>query len=376
MPNQDIEIRQMKADEKKAMKAVMNIAFPFLMRLFFSFSNNTLVAVKNGEIVGGVILKIFGLPRGLTAGLVSLIFCSPAYSGQGIGKALTAEALDHLKQQGCTDIFACVEGDNTQSSQLFAAQGFVRQNLFAQFRRYGMATLVIWLRSFHLFDIGHFMWVKSLRVPSAKMAQPHSATRSNLRPEFVMTLLFHVAIYAFLLWQYGSGEPEYPFVLLASILSIGILFTVCLGAMYVVALRRQLPCEFRMWESGLTLSGMVALLFGGFVVSPGSLYPAAEKWFYRDVKKTCGEMALVASLALLVLVWGIGLVIHSGVITQDMLPIAKAVWFAGLGLLFLDVLLPFFPFSSFNGRRLWCWNKAVWGSVAICTVPLYVSRLF
>jgi hypothetical protein len=45
---------------------------------------------------------------------------------------------------------------------------------------------------------------------------------------------------------------------------------------------------------------------------------------------------------------------------------------AGLTLAAVDVLLAFFPFASFNGRRIWDWNRAAWGMLAVAVAGLFV----
>jgi len=43
---------------------------------------------------------------------------------------------------------------------------------------------------------------------------------------------------------------------------------------------------------------------------------------------------------------------------------------AGLMLAAFDVLLPFSPFASFDGRRVWDWNRAAWGVLAVAVLGL------
>jgi hypothetical protein len=43
----------------------------------------------------------------------------------------------------------------------------------------------------------------------------------------------------------------------------------------------------------------------------------------------------------------------------------------GLSLILFDIVLVFFPFVSFNGRRIWDWNKLLWGFLALATVMLF-----
>ncbi len=39
-----------------------------------------------------------------------------------------------------------------------------------------------------------------------------------------------------------------------------------------------------------------------------------------------------------------------------------------------EVLLPFSVFVSFNGRRVWDWNRAAWAVLAAATLGLLLAR--
>jgi hypothetical protein len=43
----------------------------------------------------------------------------------------------------------------------------------------------------------------------------------------------------------------------------------------------------------------------------------------------------------------------------------------GKSLALFDIALIFFPFASFNGRRIWDWNRVVWGVLAAAAVVVY-----
>lgn len=365
--DQAVTIRPIKEGEKKALKQIMNDAFPFFMRLFFSFSKHTLVAEKNGKIVGGVILKIFMLQENVKAGLVSLIFCSPQHAGLGIGQSLSAAGLKTLEQNGCTQLFACVEGNNTSSSKLFSNSGFSRLSLFEQLKTYKLNNLRIWLNSFHFFDIGFFMWAKSTdNLPA------YTANSSTSRSEWLFTLFSHVLILTVSLWRQGEAD----FLVLENILTLvatfAVFYGIRYGAMLSIAWYQKQQVEFKMWESGLVLSGLIAVLFGGFMAAPGSLYPVEKNWRYKDHIPQLGKMALVSSVCLISLIWCIGLLLNHNFIVEHWLHSLETAFLVGTGLLVVDVTLPFFPFSSFNGRRLWDWNKLAWGILTLSIIPLVV----
>jgi len=43
----------------------------------------------------------------------------------------------------------------------------------------------------------------------------------------------------------------------------------------------------------------------------------------------------------------------------------------GKSLALFDIALIFFPFASFNGRRIWDWNRVVWGVLAAAAVVVF-----
>ena len=44
---------------------------------------------------------------------------------------------------------------------------------------------------------------------------------------------------------------------------------------------------------------------------------------------------------------------------------------AGIDFCDFDIARPFFPFISFNGKRLWDWNQGVWARLAVATIALF-----
>jgi len=48
---------------------------------------------------------------------------------------------------------------------------------------------------------------------------------------------------------------------------------------------------------------------------------------------------------------------------------------AALVIAVVDTLIPFFPFVSFNGRRLWDWNRWIWGLMAGVIMALWIFLL-
>src|ERR671916_42200 len=119
-----ISVRRMDADDEEAVKALAGRAFSPLASLSFPRSPDALIAERRGELVGA--------------------------------------ALQSFEERGCREMFACVEGYNSSSANLFAARGFTILSFGEQLRRYGfLGTLLLWLKTSRLgADVGHFLWTR------------------------------------------------------------------------------------------------------------------------------------------------------------------------------------------------------------------------
>ncbi len=353
--NDEIVIREMKPDEKKVVTSIMKRAFPFLMRLFFSFTKHNLVATINGKIVGGVILKIFSISKESKSGLIAWIFTDPQYQGVGVGRRLSSSGIEFLEQSGCSEIFAMVEGFNTSSSKQFANRGFRKVTPFEQFALYGPKLFKLWFHQFHIFDVGHFVWVKTDRSITPRRSF-----------QWITTLILQALLLAAAFFRiHGTLSLSY---LLNAFLAVSLFYVVRSVTMLSVAKIKKLDVTYGMWESGMVLNTMVSLLFGGFVPAPGSFYPVKENWSYREVQSTLGTMAFVASLFHILLLYACHYFLTTELSPQINTMVNQG-FQIGLTIAIVDILLPFFPFTSYNGRRVLEWNKGLWAVIAL---PVWV----
>src|SRR5215208_3419787 len=93
---------------------------------------------------------------------------SPEARRLGVGGQLVEAALRSFEERGCREVFACVEGYNSSSVNLFAARGFTILSFGEQLRRYGfLGTLLLWLRTSRLGgDVGNFLWARPGQLES------------------------------------------------------------------------------------------------------------------------------------------------------------------------------------------------------------------
>ena len=349
-------IRPIREGEEAATKQVMRRAFSPFTWLFFSWSKDVLVAEHEGRIVGGVVLKTFTLPKGRKVGFVYWVFTDPEARGLGAGQGLIEGALDFFAAQGCDEVSACVEGYNTSSSKLFATRGFSILSMGEQLRRYGWDILPYWWHSFHFMDVGHFLWAK----PAAE--RPDSPLL-----QWLGTWLVNVALLWLAIWRQGRFE-------LADLWTIPLVILAVFGArslaMWLAAKAQGLAVRFRAWESSATLVAALALLFGGYFPFTGSFYPVEDRWRYRELLPKIGPMALAGTLASLLLAWGSWAALR-GRVAPGMASLLSPLLEISRMLALLETVVAFFPLISFNGRRIWDWNRAVWVIVSLAAVALF-----
>ncbi len=374
-----IRVRTMRPEEKPSVRRIAWRAFPLTESIFFHWSPHVLVAETvtgpddegSSQIIGGVVLDLFQLPQSAKdrpadeqpkGGMVSWLFVDPDAQGLGAGQALVEGAIALFQEQDCAEMFTCVEGYNTSSSRIFSTRGFERLSPGAQFARYGLwGMFLVWLHTFHYLDIGHFLWVR-----------PADPAPGRPVLQWWGTLLGNIII-GYLALGRIAGFRYHPEWLLALPLTVLVLLGTRFGAMWLAARHRGVTLRYRAWESGFPLGVVLALAFGAFYPSPGSLYPPGDGWRYRDWLPDLGPVALIGASAVLIMT-----MLTTGAVALG----GSANWVVWLvpasvltrPLLILEILLPFFPFECYNGRRVWEWKRMAW--VVLATLAVITLILF
>ncbi len=153
---------------------------------------------------------------------------------------------------------------------------------------------------------------------------------------------------------------------------LGVFFGVRELAMRLVTRGHGLAVRYRAWESAFPLGLALAAGPAWWFPILGSVYPAAPSWRYRDAIRKLGPVAAAGGLALLLLSWGAWALLRWAAIPPMVLPFIKLTATLGPLAALFDIALPFFPFVSFNGRRIWDWSRPAWVVLAV----LAVARLF
>jgi ribosomal protein S18 acetylase RimI-like enzyme len=356
-----ISVRRMDADDEEAVKALAGRAFSPLASLSFPRSPDALISERRGELVGAVVLRTFELPGERKSGVMTWLMTDPGARGLGVGGRLVEAALQSFEERGCREMFACVEGYNSRSANLFAVRGFTILSFGEQLRRYGLlGTLLLWLRTSRLGgDMGHFLW-----------ARPGQSGSDSPAFQWWVGTLANALILLLVGWR-GNWLGDFaPATLLGVVLIVVTLLGLREGTMRLVVWLRGLPVRHRVWESTFPLSLGVALALGVFLPAPGSVYPRQDTWHYRDLVAKLGPMAFAGASAVLVFAWTVWVLARFGGLSPEVARWLSTAHRASLMLAAFDVLLPFSPFVSFDGRRVWDWNQAAWGVLAIAALGL------
>jgi hypothetical protein len=155
-----------------------------------------------------------------------------------------------------------------------------------------------------------------------------------------------------------------------------ILFGLRNSLMLLAGKLQAIPMRYRLWETGFLISFFVMLLGGAFIPIPGSYYPEENIWSYNRIKSQMGKIALVSSLPILL----VAIVLFLSRVFFPLSSTLESFLSTGFGAAFVfsiaDILVPFFPFVSYNGRRLWDWNRWIWGLMAGVIFALWTALLF
>ncbi len=364
-----ISVRLMGADDEEPVRALAWRAFSPLESLSFPRSPDALIAERGGELLGSVVLKTFGLPGSgqdgdRRGGVMLWLMVDPGARGLGVGGRLVDAALRSFEERGCQEVFACVEGYNSSSANLFAARGFTMLSLGEQLRRYGLlGTLLLWLRTSRLGgDVGHFLWARPGQL------KPDDPALQWWISVFASTLVLLLAGWRGS-WLGGFG----PTTILGALVIVVALCGLREGAMRLAARLQGLEVRHRAWESAFPLSIAIALALGMFLPVLGSIYPRQRTWRYRDLLPKLGPMAFAGASAMLIFAWAAWALAQFGGPLSEGAVWLRAAHTAGLMLAAFDVLLPFSLFTSFDGRRVWDWNRPAWGALAAAVLGLFLA---
>jgi len=350
-----LKIRRMRPGEEKVVKSIAKRAFPFTAWLFFSHKPTTLVAIKENEIVAGVVYGRFNYSKDISSGAIYWLFTAPEYQREGIGRNLVNEAVNKLKVGGCQEVFACIEGYNSSSFQLFNNQGFSKLSLFDQIKKFNIKTLYLWYQTHHLFDLGHKLWYLDIKENEMKIESESGEGKNKLKDIkfwvfniMISSLIMFIALLRTDLIDVNIGD------IFAVIMAIGVTFGIRDLAGIIAGKGAGLKLEYNIWESGHIISIIMAVFAGGYIPVPGTFYPEGDDWSYQNKLTGLARQSLASTGALLVLGWSLNFNFIGETKFIEILLMAVT------NMAIFDIALPFFPFVSYNSRRIWDYNRIIW----------------
>ena len=366
-------IRELKPGEKKELKSVMRRCFGWFASLFFDLGDMAYVYEVDGAIAGGITISSFRIDGTRRGGVVKWVFTLPEARGQGAASLLIHRAMEWFAVQECTHVFACVEGYNTGSSNRFAGLSFRVFSFAEQLRSFGTHLPQVWLKTFHVIDLGHFLWTRVQGEAAPEVVDRPSAVDSQhavnsqraaigqLAVFGVVMLLHTLVMYLLPLRRGAEVAPEYLWSVPAA---LGLIFGLRFGAMWVTAAALKLRLRYRAWETGLLMVAVVSTIFGGIFFAPGGLYPDRSIYRYSDLLSKLGSIALSGAAVTLALGWALWVARAGGTVLDGSLVADLMLNYIKVFMIF-EVLIPFFPMASFNGRRVLDWNRLLWALLAI-----------
>ncbi len=363
--------------ERERVVELGRAVFPRLYRRSVQPTEHMLCARMDGEIVGGLIMVIPSEDPERT-GIISWLFTAETARGRGVGSRLVGEGVSYLRERGCTQIVTDIEGHNTSSSNLFAAMGFERTTTTQLVRTSGVRDVldIWWLLSYYV-DFGHFLWRRPLDDGACQPEHKQDSEKPTLRQDtgnrlfpdglralsvswvlnlFVLLLAF-VGIAGLFEWTVTVTE-----LVLLTVLGCAV-FVVREAPLGVLAAADTERWTYRGCTNGIPVSATIGLLAGAFFPMLGSLYPASETSSYREKQQLFGFGAVISTSVLLITLLGVSLSGDSIILVG--VSVESLVAFVVVPFLIVDHLLAFTPFQCYRGRRVYDWNRAVWGVLAL-----------
>lgn len=336
----DITIRQMEQQEADYVRKLGQRAFAGIESLWVSKPKMALVAIKEEKIVGAILYK-FIQTKTKKIGYIDYAFVDPEYHSQGIGNVLYKETVEHLWQQGCDALAAVVKDDNVGSWGLFLKNGFTRVSLPELIRQFGLfGMLQQYFGTPFCIGIGmeYYVALRDKTCPSGKGGNGKQIT------SYFLTNLLLILIILF-------RNPKHIHLFLAAytiILMGGLL------AGYLGTLLSKRKWHFRLNNGGALISALIN--FGG-------LYPMIGNWYpdrYENTHEFRRDMGVNALFGW-IFVLCISILPVIDVVQHPILP-----YLSQISSFFLIYrILSFYPFESFGGRRVFTWNKWLYGAMSV-----------
>jgi len=343
-------------------KALMSQCFEAkLASIFYLHPESTLVVTYQNKVVAGINMDVYRVNKQVKMGYIGWLYTDKEHRGYALAGKLLDEAICFLKEEGCTSVCACVEGDNPASFKQLANRGFSILGLKDQLELFKLGTAKVYHHASRFLDMGYFLWHKSLTGQSFK------ETKVGMRA-ILLTLLGNTLLFFFCLKGWNllnlvglhplslsfSSLPTTKQLMLVSFPSLILLART--GAMFFVAKREQeeetkpkIPrgeepmrkgkreVLYRGWDTAWILAIILTFCVGIPFPVPGNLYIKGTDWKLKDEQHLLAKMSMSGLFAVALIC--------------QFAPKGIPLLF-GLALLALDSIFFFYPFCGFNASRI------------------------
>ena len=343
-----VTVRPMRAEEARDVRKMGRRAFAGLESLWVSKPGQALVAVREDKIVGAVLYKLMNA-GGKNIAYVDYAFVDPDYHNQGLGGSLYRAATEFLWALGPDALTAIVKDDNVGSWSLFLKNGFSRVSLPQLAGQFGFwGSVKQYFATPFCFGVGmeYYVALRGRECPSGKTG----GVRQMLAFVLANALLFPIALLG------GTG-------------SAGTLFAAYLLMLFAWVAGDFVGSRFsgRGWRFRFNNGGGLVCALANL----GALYPMIGAWYPERYEKTAGfrrDMGITALGGWLAI---LGITAFSVLGGADR---AFVRLLGQIGAMFLIYrMLPFYPFESFGGRRVYDWNRWVFGGMALISLAVVAA---
>ena len=324
-----IEIRRIKEDEIDTAMEIMRKSFPQSYHsIFYLFPESTLVAIENGNVLGGINLDIYDAT--VKVGYIGWLYVSEEARGRGIGEKLVDEAIIFLEKEiNADEILLCIEGDNPSSFKNFSSRpGFEIMPLNKEIKTFRWKIFKVYRHASRFFDMGYFMWHKSRSDSNKKHALDRGTWQQLL--SFLCTLAFNTLLYLMMILKFRSFSPLL-LIIPSTVLSLRII-----SEAVFLALMGTRPL-YLSWDTSW-ISSIISILLPFYFPSPGGVYPRGDQWSLKEKNRALGVSALLTAAAETLF-----LLLFRGRF--------EYISFA-LPLFLLDTVFPMYPFCGFLSSRI------------------------
>ncbi|MFA6845606.1 MAG: GNAT family N-acetyltransferase [Sphaerochaetaceae bacterium] len=334
-------------------------------RIFFLHPETTLVAKSEDMVIGGMNMDVYTLRNGLKIGYLGWLYTDERYRGQGVASSLLENSLRFLKEKGCSDVIACVEGDNSSSFKELAHNGFSIMSLGEQLFRFGIGIGKVNRHASRFFDMGYFLWHLQLGTEKAEQDNDQSSFFTTI---LINTLLWIPCLKGWNLMHYLFPrlveDASHDWVSAKSALLLFLIPALALSirtfSMKLSAKIQNTKVQFLGWDTAWLLAVIFPFVTGFPFPVPGNIYIKGYHWCNSDMDGVLCKIARMEQiwLALFCLFFRNSIALRYC-----------------FNLLILDCLFYFYPFTGFNASRVKKRGMAAFVTPVVTTICVAILTL-